>query len=266
MKVLLRSDYTWHDAKWNPVQAAFNIDGYTDRIIATQIVSVKDDDRNKYVKCKNCGETILNTPSAIKKHYELSKTSKTCLSCGSCRRKNSKMMDEKFIVNDDGSYNITTKTNAELYCNYGFWNGPGIDTEDARKQCKYHRCEAAGMEVYKDIFSKYPGIFDDILTVDVLVKKKWEFVTKESNGDCEFKIPLKFNLYAVVTSKGFIDHFYYLYRNSRFNFMYSPKYAKIIWNIWNGYDENAPREVTSTTIEKITKKIIELYKEAEKND
>ena len=266
MKVLLRSDYAWHEAKWNTVTNSFNIDGGADSINEAQIISVKDDNRNKYVKCQGCGETILNTPSAIKKHYELSKTSKTCLSCGSCRRKNTKTMDEKFAINDDGTYNITTKTNAKLYCNYDYWGYPDIDSEDARKKCKYARCEAEGMETYKDIFSKYPGIFDDILTIDILLKKKWILIYRDSAGYSTLKIPINFNLYAVVTPQGFVDFFYYQYRNSQFQLIYSPKYAKIIWKRWNEYRENKPSEVSDSVLEKITKKVIELYKEANKDE
>ncbi len=265
MKVLLRSDYTWYEAKWDPIQNKFIIGNGTQAVDEINIVSVKDDNRNKYVRCKGCGETILNTPSAIKKHHELSKTSKTCLSCKHCSRRNNETVSEKFTVNDDGTYNITTKTNATLQCRNGYyWEYANIDSPEARQRCKYASCESSGVETYKDIFSKYPGIFDDILTVDVLLKKKWEFCSRTGDGSSTFKVPIKFNLYATVTPQGFIDTFYYTYRNSIFYFMYSPKYAKIIWRNWRNYQEISPGYLSDSIIEKITKKVIELYKEVDK--
>jgi hypothetical protein len=266
MKVLLRSDYAWHEAKWNTVTNCFNVDGNIESINSINIVSIKDDDRNKYVKCKNCGETVLNTPSAIKKHYELSKSSAACLTCKSCRRRDTTTVSEKLTENDDGSYSITTKTNARLECRHSYWNYHDINSQEARKICKYHDCEASGMDTYKDIFSKYPGIFDDILTIDVLIKKKWELISRENDGYCTFKIPISFNLYAVTTPHGFIDYFYYKYRNSHFQFRYSPKYTKAIWLKWSDYQELRPIEISDTTFEKITKKVIELYKEADKDE
>ena len=49
MKVLLRSDYQWHEAKWNPTSKVISLIDSTNAIAKTTILSIKDDDRNKYL-------------------------------------------------------------------------------------------------------------------------------------------------------------------------------------------------------------------------
>ena len=267
MKILLRSDYQWHEAKWNPTSKVISLIDNDNAINETQIVSIQDDERSKYVICKNCGETILNTPAAIKKHYELSKSSKTCLSCSACRQSEVKEVSKKYVENPDGTYDISTKVNAKLYCaNKYYYKSIDINSPNARQQCKYAACERTGVEAYQDIFTKYPGLFDDILTVDVLRKKQWKFIEKLSmTRECVFKVPINFNLYAVVNEFGFIDHFYYTFRHCNYEFVYSPKYLKLIWKMWNRYIEDKPNyDISDSVIEKLQKKVIELYKEADK--
>lgn len=263
MKVLLRSDYAWHEAEWNLINHGFSLKGETNTINETCIISVKDDDRDKYVTCSNCGKTIRNTPSAIKKHQQEHATYKTCLSCHYCRINNLQELDKKYKENDDGTFNISLKQNAKLCCGYA-WRNYEINSEQARNSCRYKGCATAKMETEKDIFSKYPGIFDDILTVDVLAKNKWALNYRYGNGSMDFKIPNNLNLYAEVSSCGFVDKFYYTRRNTRYDFMYSPKYAKIIWIKYGKYKESPSGDIPDSIIEKITKKVTELYKEADK--
>ena len=265
MKVLLRSDYQWHEAKWNPTSKVISLIDSTNAIAKTTILSIKDDDRNKYVICSNCGAAVLNTPAAIKKHLELSKTSKTCLSCRHCRTTCTKELSTKYTQCPDGTYEINKKLNAKLYCGMSYYRQNDIDSDEARKYCLYAKCEQAKLCAYEDIFTKYPDVFDDILTADVLRKKQWQFISKDVTGQCTFKVPINFNLYAVVNKFGFIDYFYYAYRDNQYQFMYSPKYAKLIWKTYSDYSEQKPNSVISdTTIERLQKKVIELYKEADK--
>ena len=87
MKILLRSDYKWHDAVFDNQEKLFKIDQnvYYGGLDEIQIVSVKDDNRNDFVICNGCGEIVKNTKAAIKKHLELGKSSQTCFNCKKMR-------------------------------------------------------------------------------------------------------------------------------------------------------------------------------------
>ena len=263
MKILLRSDYKWHDATFDNQDKLFNIDQNVcyHGIDETSIVSVKDDNRSDFVICSGCGEVVKNTKAAIKKHLELGKSSQTCFNCKKMREYSSTIIGErKYILNEDGSYTVHEKRNSNLLCtNKRYYSGPNIDSEKARQDCKYSCCSSDGLKVYEDTFTKYPGLFDEVITVDALNKKKWKFEVKVRDY-ISFKATGSLRLYARINNYGIIDKFTYSYRNYNYNFVYSKKYNKIFWLSNGKYIEKAPSSnVTSANLAKIIEKIHEVY-------
>lgn len=263
MKILLRSDYKWYEATFNKQNKKFEIDQnvYRGGLDETQIVSIKDDTRNDFAICNGCGEVIPNTKAAIKKHLELGTSSQACFHCKKMKECSATVIGErKYTLNEDGTYTITEKRNATLCCTNNSWyDGPSIDSERARDRCKYASCASKGVQTWSDIFTKYPGLFDELFTVDALNKKKWKFETKYSNY-VEFKATGSLRLYARINNYGIIDRFVYSYRNYNYEFVYSKKYNKIFWLNYGKYIEKVPSSnITAANLAKILEKVKEVY-------
>lgn len=261
MKILLRSDYKWYDATFDMQDKLFKIGQGYSGIDEAHIVAIKDDTRNDYVVCKGCGEAIPNTKAEIKKHLELSKNSKACFHCKKMKENGSSLVGErKYTLNDDGTYTVSEKRKINLRCsNRSYYSGPDINSEEARHSCKYSACASSGVNSYEDTFTKYPGLFDELITVDALNKKKWKFESKYSDHIL-FKATGSLRLYARINNYGIIDRFTYSYRNYDYDFVYSKKYKKIFWLSYAKYLEKVPSSnITPTNLAKIIEKVAEVY-------
>ena len=263
MKILLRSDYKWHDATFDNQDKLFNIDQNVcyHGIDETSIVSVKDDNRSDFVICSGCGEVVKNTKAAIKKHLELGKSSQTCFNCKKMRETSTTLIgDRKYVLNEDGTYTVHEKRNSTLCCtNNSYYSGPSIDSEQARQRCKYSHCSADSMKSYEDTFTKYPGLFDEVITIDALNKKKWKFEAKYHDSIL-FKATGSLRLYACINNYGIVDKFTYSYRNNDYDCVYSKKYNKLFWFSYGKYVSKIPSSnITSANLAKITEKIQEVY-------
>lgn len=268
MKILLRSDYKWYDATFDMHDKLFKIDQSYSGIDEARIVAIKDDTRNDFVVCKGCGEVIHNTKAEIKKHLELSKSSHACFNCKKMRENSRTVIGErKYSLNEDGTYTVAEKRNSVLQCaNRSYYSGPSIDSAEARRSCMYAHCESAGVNSYTDTFTKYPGLFDEQITVDALNKKKWKFEHKYN--DCLiFKATGSLRLYARVNNYGIIDRFTYSFRSHDYDFVYSKKYNKIFWFSYSKYIEKTPSSnITESNLAKIMEKVAEVYEEDKAND
>ena len=263
MKILLRSDYKWHEATFDTQEKLFKIDRnvHYGGLDEAYIVSVKDDTRNEFVICKGCGEAIQNNKEAIKAHLELGKSSHACFSCKKMKENGATIIGEnKYTLNEDGSYTVEEKRKSILRCsNRSYYSGPSIDSEDARKSCRYASCASAGVQKYEDTFTKYPGLFDELATIDALNKKKWKFETKGSDYIL-FKATGYMRLFARANKYGIIDKFTYSYRSHDYDFVYSKKYNKIFWFNYGKYVEKAPSSnVTAANLAKIIEKVADVY-------
>lgn len=263
MKILLRSDYKWHEATFDKQEKLFKIDQSIryGGIDEAYIVSVKDDTRNDFVICKGCGEVVPNTKAEIKNHLELGTSSKACFHCKKMKEQKQVVVGErKYTLNEDGTYTISEKRNSILCCsNRNYYAGPYIDSEDARRNCMYSRCASAGVEGYVDTFTKYPGLFDEIITIDALNKKKWKFESKYSDSIL-FKATGSLRLYARANNYGIIDRFTYSFRSYDYDFVYSKKYNKIFWLNYGKYIEKVPSSnITASNLAKIMEKVVEVY-------
>ena len=224
LRILLRDDYRWHNACWDGKSKAFSIN--KNYIKQTDIISVENDPRAKYMKCTNCGSIIKNTKKAIEAHANLSSCANTCLTCDRLRVKEEKRLKESWTKNDDGTYTKTSKGVCLLTCSNRYGN-PSVDSVNAREGCRYKRCSASTIVPIDDLFIKYPGVFDDMATIDAINMDKWELNYKNSDNSANFKLKGRYNIYVCTTGLGLVDKFECYYRNSHYVIVYSKKYDKM---------------------------------------
>jgi hypothetical protein len=229
MEVLLRENYKWIEAKFDIKTGSITKKDGT-RIAPVDIVSIKDDDRDKYVICKNCGEIIRNTPTNLEKHYNKAANSDACMTCGALRVLHEKELSKKYELNEDGTYKEIIKSECRLKCaNRSYSSSPDINSEDARSRCKYAKCRAQGVKPITDVFTEHPEVFDRIATVDTLDDDVWTLEKRQADGTFLYRAKKRFRLYAVVNSMGIVDHFRYDYNRDSYEFAYSAKHNKVFW-------------------------------------
>lgn len=260
MKVLLRrygeKYYVWKDAVWK--------DGwyYVDResINQSDIISIKEDDREKFVRCLNCGAFIKDDPESIEKHFADEEAKKDCFNCGCLRVNNTNNVDVVYKKNEDGTYHQTRNADVFLLCSQ-FWPHKNIDSQDIHKGCIYHRCRHAGVQKISDVFVEHPGLFDKQITVDVLKAKGFEYEGYR-NGYFEYDLKLRGSLKACVNELGIVDHFLVKYRYYSANAYYSEKYDKLIYAYRGEYCDHNRVNVSESKHNSAKAKISALYKEA----
>lgn len=210
MKILLRrhngEEYVWKTAKYD--KNGFNVDGYEVQI--DNIVSVMNDNRKNYVRCKECGEIIKNTESAISKHRHRTETSKSCIGCMfmvAAPQPSRKKLKYKKMA--DGTYVKDEKQVVKLFCNAG-WTAVEIDDDKARSQCIFNGCTNAEMLKIEDTFTLMPGVFDDIATINAIDNVGCDLDRGYVRGGYTYyKLAFdaaNYGVYAGVNNLGIIDH------------------------------------------------------------
>lgn len=267
MKVLLRSYngkyYVWKDATYKNDHFIVNYPGYGDLgVNETDIIAVKDDNRSGSVSCSHCGTVIKNDPVAIEAHFAEQEAKKDCFQCPSLRRDRVRTTNVKLARNDyDDNFEVVETYTADLRCAQTYWKRPQIDTDEAKKICVHYRCRNSGVREIKDTFTKYPGLFDKHVTVDVLNAKKCAF-DGCIDGFFEYDLKCRNTVKACVNKIGIVDHFIIKARNHRYIAYYSAKYDKLFFH--DGiYNEDMPYDVTETKYKQAKDKIAALYKEEE---
>lgn len=260
MEVLLRKNYQWVEVTFNPTTGSIN-NAEGKEILLIDIVSIKDDERSKYVICKNCGEIIRNTAANLEKHHNKAANSGACIKCKSLRVYHDKELSRKYELNADGTYKETVKTECKLTCTQrGYSARTDINSADARISCKYAQCRENGVRSFEDVFSTHPEVFDKIATVDALDNSRWTLEGREADGTFVYKAHQRIRVYAIVNSMGIIDHFEYCYNRSSYRFVYSAKYNKVFWFDGPGYNEKSI-DVDRSKVAEITATVAKIYKE-----
>lgn len=262
MKLLLRQFgdecYVWKNAEMND-EKTFIVDGRT--VNQGNVVSIYRDNRNKFVKCSHCGTILKNADVEIKEHRLKSTTSTTCFGCPNLRTCEEITKSIKYVLQDDGKYIATVKSEMQLKCRQGWGRLYDINSEDARTGCKYRGCIDATMKSIQDIFTECPGIFDDIITIDCILDTNFEYRTSYRNGTTLYKLKGRDNIVAVVNKIGIVDHFNISRYSHCWDVVYSKKYNEFykIWNglyiKWNPDDEDMPHG----TLQRIKDRIAKLY-------
>ena len=259
MKVLLRS-YENEPFVWKEAERNFNNDFVVDGkfVSETSIISVAEMDKNKFVKCENCGSIISNNSRAIKEHRNISCDWKNCLKCKYLRIKTQAEKSKGFIRNENGNFDMTVRSVVSLQCG-NLWNGKDILNDDARTGCHFAGCKNAKMLPADDFFSKNPDAFDDMITVDKIVKNGYTQMWKSGDYAC-YELKARNRIYAYVNKFNIVEKFRIQYRYNDDTVVYSKKLDEIFSinrngkyakpNIWGMPDES---------LENVRKKIASLY-------
>ena len=258
MKVLLKhfndEVYVWKNAEMGEV-GLFVVEGK--EINYDNIVSVSRDNRKKFVKCSACGEIIKK--SDIDEHRAKGSTSATCFGCQYMRENGGKQLSVKYSLQEDGSYVGTIKKNVKLMCNKVFYHRVDINSQDARDNCRYKNCATAEMSKIEDIFTRYPGVFDDIITVDSVVDAGFK-ERREIGNLVYYTLKARNNIVAVVNKMNIVEYFIIHYRSDSWNVMYSKKYNMLV-RMNNGMYRKfeRPYNIPTDTFARINEKIASLY-------
>lgn len=237
MRIFDRDTFTWLDAKFDPTTGYITVRGNEKRI--ADIIAIENDSRVKYVRCTKCGAYVRNTKKYLAEHAARGSNSKACLSCPRMRLANIQQSHTSFVKNEDGTYSKTEKAKCDLICGQTR-NNYKIDSTEARGVCMYRQCSADTLKPIDDVFLKYPGLFDDMATVDDLGEKNWKFGYNYGKYS-KFVYTGRYNLEVYVAKVGIINYFSWDYRNSTYNIMYSSKYDKLFL-----FDYDRYREISKT--------------------
>ena len=170
-------------------------------------------------------------------------------------------LKESLVKNEDGTYTRTKKSVCSLTCGYTYRN-PLIDDDKARAGCRYRNCGANTVEPAENFFTKYPGVFDDMATVDALDMGKWKIEGKGRQDNVNFSLKSRYNIVAKTNSLGIIDRFECSYRSNYYDIVYSKKYDKIFMLEGGEYVELTPTNayVSTTYYNELMKIMRNIYK------
>lgn len=258
MKLLIRDNYnnlTWQEALY---KSGNFISTDESRYYNNEcIYAVKDDNRNKTVICSGCGVEVRNTPSAIKAHRNMINKSNKCFECDYLRHRNETVLSQKYVLNEDGTYNESTKRTVTLGCG-NRWRYPDINSDEARDICKYKRCEEATFKKIEDFWTKYPNAFEEFITIDRIIDAGYKSMYKSAH-EIAFELKGRANLIAYVNDQGLCYRFVLRHRSHRYHLRYSKKYDKVCVDNYSNKELSA-LPISDDTEEAIIKKLRTLYK------
>lgn len=258
MKILVRNhqnNLIWKEAVYKDGRFVSVEDNKTYEVNA--IYTVQDDDRHKIVICSGCNKEIPNTPSAIKAHQNMINKSNKCFECRHLRKSNETVVSQKYVLNDDGTYNESTKRTVNLNCCRG-WTYRDINSEEARNGCKYAACVEAKFNKIEDFWTKYPNAFDEFITIDRIIDTGYKSLYRYADCVC-FDLKGRVRIEAYVNNQGICYNFEFHYYQSSYSLRYSKKYDKV-WFVDSGtYRELDVLNISADAKEAIIKKLRTLY-------
>ena len=227
MKILLRRygdlRYVWETAKYNGNR--FVVNGET--VDETNIVSIINDNRKNYVRCSSCGRMFPKNGNKFEKHKEESSSINPCLNCPKLRAKEISPTKKRFIFRDDGTCVERKDTSVELLCHYSMWNSFFIDSDEALETCKFRQCEHADAKEITDTFTKYPGVFDDIITVDKILDNGYSRILYSDSNETPYVLDDDRIIVAYVNKLGIVDRFTVENDCYYWTVWYSKKYSRL---------------------------------------
>ena len=223
----------------------------------SSIYSVKDDSRNKKVRCSACGQEISNTPASIRSHRNMVHKSNKCFDCRYLKHGKETILSQKYVLNDDGTYSESTKRNVKLLCNYG-WIRCDINSDEAKTNCRYVACENATFNRIEDFWTKNPDVFNEFITIDRIVDAGYKSMYKNSSY-IEFALKGKARLQAYVNNQGICYEFRLDYRSNTYTLRYSKKYDTV-WVVGSSrFYKLESCDISDEMKEYVTNKIRALY-------
>ena len=261
MKILLRDfddrQYIWCAAKYNGRK--FVVDG--SRVHESNIVSVLNDNRKNYLRCSSCGEIFPKNGKKFAKHQAEAKTINPCLKCRKMRATEMSAGTVKYVANGDGTYTRKNETIVNLHCHVHFWSAPLCESNEAIRDCVKRQCGDANGEEIHDTFTDYPGLFDDIITVDRIIDNGYEKINWSDNWATEYLIDSSIGLLAHVNRLSIVDRFVVNTYEYGATIWYSKKYDKFFaYGDNDNYELWSPDYLDEEKQTKIEATIRKMYK------
>lgn len=228
MQILLRSyegrQYVWVQAKYD--KGKFIVNGNEQR--ETNVVSIVNDNRKNYVQCSSCGKVFRKGDAKFDIHKEDATSTKVCLNCPHVCASHERTIRRKYVINADGTYRRQTEQSVDLVCSKGFmWSYPDINSALAIENCKLRQCGNAIAKEIQDIFTQYPGIFDDIITADRILDTGYVDVPEYSYYFTVYALSDKYDIKAYVNDLSIVDCFQIYFEGDSQCVWYSKKYDEI---------------------------------------
>lgn len=261
MKILLRAyngkRYTWETAKYN--NGSFYVNG--SEMSKCNIVSILNDNRKNYVQCSSCGQVFRRGDKKFEEHKAKAKSHEPCLGCTRLHIREAKTTNSKLIACPEGGFKETLTRNVVLECtNTGWFSYDSIMSDEAIQGCKKRQCENATEIEISDFFTKHPGAFDDIITIDTLLDNGYDVGYNYTSSEYEYPmVDDEYSLYAVINNIGIVDRFYVSYCGESWEVYYSKKYDKLFYD-YRGYATWDPIELDCMQVDEIKETIAKLYR------
>ena len=227
MEVLLRCNLKWKEAAYE--NSKWFVDGAM--LNETEIIAVRDDNRNEYVVCTNCGEVFRKGSQELHDHTHQEWKPEMCFECGYLSVRTGDTISKEYHKDENGNWVKNQSNNVSLMCaNTPFYTH--IESEAAIHSCKHMKCNEERLSEITDFFTENPGAFDDMITVDRLVEMKCR-----REGERSFKVRSKKTILAYIDDHNIVSHFYVTARRCQFYLVYSKKYDKLFHFSGNKYQE-----------------------------
>jgi hypothetical protein len=260
MKILLREhnggEYVWRTAKYNGKN--FVVDG--NEVLEFNIVSIINDNRKNYVRCSSCGKIFPKNGNKFELHQATAKNIQTCFGCKNLRYQEISHATDKIICNKDGTYTRRFETTCNLVCRRSAFLSYNADSPEAIDACNLRQCHNGYGQDIHDIFTNYPGLFDDIITVDKIIANGYE--SRDINiSNIEYNLSTELEIRAVVNNLGIVDRFV-LYSETEWGYgvWYSKRYNMLFSGDCNGkYVEFSDHNIPSDQLIDIKKYLAKLY-------
>ena len=257
MDVLVRmlngKPYVWEKAKFT--DGSIKVGDIT--VHESDIVSIRNDIRKKYVKCNVCGKYFKKGSKKIDQHKEIIDNTRKCFGCEYLRQSVKKQQSQKYELLENGNYMSKTKSEVFLYCASSY--GQSINSQVSKERCKHNMCHNATMVEESTFLMQHPGAFDDIITIDKIVKCGYKEIYNGTRGLTVYQLKAKNTISANVNALNIVESFNVEYRGKAWLVYYSKKYDELYTPNYGAYIRWTPYGVNSNVRERIKAKISSLY-------
>lgn len=241
MQILLREyngePYLWMQAKYD--KNHFIVNG--EQQYECNVVSIINDNRKKYIQCSCCGKVFRKGDRRFEIHKQQAESPKACFDCRHLCTNRERVTKREYILNADGTYTRRTEQSVELQCSHGYmWSYPNIDSDTAIHNCKLRQCGSATEKEIKDIFIQYPGVFDDIITIDRILDVGYVGTPNVGVEYTTYVLDVAYDIQAYVNSLNIVDRFLIDFEDDYRTVWYSKRYNEIF--TINGDNEYVPWE------------------------
>lgn len=258
MDVLMRrldnKPYVWAKAKFSNGSIVVN----DKMVFESDIISIRNDVRKKYVMCNMCGEYFKKGSKKIEQHKEPCTDTHLCFGCEYLRQRVQAQKSQKYELLENGNYISKSKTEVLLYCSRSY--GSNINSQEARNACKYNRCQHATMQEIKGFFLDHPGAFDNIITIDKILECGYKNSWRNSwDKTTVYQLKAKNTIEAIVNDLNIVECFNVSYQRKNWTLYYSKKYDELYMVHGNTYKKWSSCYIDSDVRTRIKDKIAKLY-------